>query len=273
MKCNLLIAYPYLTPACAKLLAEIKDARIFIDSGAFTAWKAGTKIKLQEYISFIKNLPFKPDGYFMLDEIGDPEGTKRNYKIMLDAGLNPIPIFTRGEKLSVMDEYFDTADVVGIGGLVQTRGNKGFVKGIMNKVGSRKVHWLGFTNTSFIAHFNPYSCDSSSWASSIWYGQLSLFSDSLTEIIINKKTFMEVPSREIFDLFKLYGEDINKLRSKSEWVNSGRGKSCLERMAFKSIARRIIDTERLHKTMLFAAICCDGHIDSMNEAFMYWRNK
>jgi len=38
-----------------------------------------------------------------------------------------VPIFTRGEDPSVLDDYYKTSDVVGIGGLVGTQGNKGFV--------------------------------------------------------------------------------------------------------------------------------------------------
>jgi len=147
-----------------KLLQENRDnVRFLLDSGAFTAWKAGKPIALDDYCRFIESLPFESWRYFMLDVIGDPAATMRNYETMLKRGFNPIPIFTRGEDPSVLDDYYKTSDLVAIGGLVGTPGNKGFVKGIMEKVGGRRVHWLGFFDCNFVKHYRPYSCDSSTW--------------------------------------------------------------------------------------------------------------
>jgi hypothetical protein len=161
---NLLVAYPYLKSELVKIIGENSSRiRFVLDSGAFTAWKAGKPIALDDYCRFIESLPFKPWRYFTLDVIGDPHATVKNYETMLARGFNPVPIFTRGEEPAMLDEYYKTSDVVGIGGLVGTEGNKGFVKGIMKLVNGRKVHLLGFTNLAFIKVFKPYMCDSSSW--------------------------------------------------------------------------------------------------------------
>ncbi len=173
---NLLVAYPYLKP---DVVSQIKDnanrIRFVLDSGAFTAWKAGKPIALDDYCRFIESLPIKPWRYFALDVIGRPQATLENYELMIKRGFKPIPIFTRGEAPEMLDHYYKTSDVVGIGGLVGTEQNKGFVKGIMSKVKDRKVHLLGFTNLAFLKFYKPYMCDASSWNSGARYGQCPLY--------------------------------------------------------------------------------------------------
>lgn len=175
-KLNLLVAYPYMRKREIDFIKREKDSvRLLIDSGAFTAWKSGKPIELDDYCTFIEKLPVTPWRYFMLDVVGDPKATFENYNIMLKRGLKPIPVFTRGEDISMLEEYYKTSDVVGIGGLVATQGNRGFVKGIMQHVGKRKVHWLGFTSLPYIRAFKPYMVDSSGWEAAARFGQADLY--------------------------------------------------------------------------------------------------
>lgn len=170
------MAYPYITPPLLDRISQHSShVRFVVDSGAFTAWKAGKSISVDDYCTFLNNLPVKPWRYFALDMVGNPEGSFRNYEIMLRRGFKPIPVFTRGEDPSVLDLYYKTSDVVGIGGLVATKGNKGFVRGIMEKVGDRKVHWLGFTSLPFLKHYKPYMADSSSWEMGGRFGAAPLY--------------------------------------------------------------------------------------------------
>ncbi len=157
------------------LTANKHDIQFILDSGAFTAWKAGKPISLDSYCKFIESLPIVPWRYFALDVIGDPVATVKNYEIMLRRGFNPIPIFTRGESIKLLDDYYKNSEVVAIGGLVGTPKNKGFIKGIMEHIGTRKTHWLGFTNPEFITHYKPYMCDSSSWEMGGRFGMADLY--------------------------------------------------------------------------------------------------
>jgi hypothetical protein len=218
-KLNILVAYPYANPKMLSILYENRDKiRFVLDSGAFTAWKAGKPISLDDYCRFIEKIPFEPWRYFTLDIIGDPIGTLKNYEIMLQRGFKPVPIFTRGDDLSIIDEYYKTSDVVGIGGLVGTNNNTGYVKGIMPYIGDRKVHWLGFTRLNFIAHYRPYMCDSSSVASSSRYGEISIWSGNKW-FRVSKKTKMD--SQLSYLLKNEYNIDVTRLFSKRSWVNSG----------------------------------------------------
>ena len=208
--------------------------RFVLDSGAFTAWKAGKEITVDEYCSFIESLPFKPWRYFTLDKIGDPDGSFKNYNLMLERGFKPVPIFTRGEDVSMIDEYYKTSDVLGIGGLVQTKGNKGFVKGIMSKIGDRKVHWLGFNAKYFLAYYKPYMCDSSSWSSSFRFASAKVYDKNGKWMAFTKKDFSKKPSDKLLRLIESHGVDPKRLAINSQWSNGNKS----EEYAIETLTHR-----------------------------------
>jgi hypothetical protein len=217
---NLLVAYPYFPPQVGVIKENADALRLVVDSGAFTAWKAGKPIQLDDYCRFLEGLPIKPWRYFTLDVIGDPHATMRNYETMLSRGFTPVPIFTRGEDPSVLDDYYKTSDVVGIGGLVGTAGNRGFVRGIMRHIGKRKVHWLGFTPFDFIKVYRPYMCDSSSWTSGARFGSFDLYMGRGRMIKVTKAEMAEKPSQEILDRVRFYGLDPAGLGIRENWHGS-----------------------------------------------------
>lgn len=218
-KLKILVAYPYLTKNVLDAIRHRhKDIDLLVDSGAFTAWKAKSFIALDDYCRFIEALPIEPWGYFSLDVIGDPKQSMINYETMLRRGFKPIPIFTRGDDVMALEEYYSRSNVVGIGGLVGTRGNKGFVKGVMERVGDRKCHWLGFSSLDFVKVYKPFGCDSSSLTASCRYGQVSLFCDKTKKfIVLTKKNFLKRPPNYIYDLIKSYGVDPIDLSKKNNW--------------------------------------------------------
>jgi hypothetical protein len=263
-KLNLLVAYPYMNKQMIDALQSNKDKiRFVLDSGAFTAWKAGKPIALDDYCKFIDSLPFKPWRYFTLDVIGDPEGTIKNYETMLSRGYKPVPIFTRGEDIKMLDKYFETSDVVGIGGLVGTPKNKGFVNGIMKHVGKRKVHWLGFTSMDYVKHYKPYMCDSSSFDSVLRFATLSVYKGSGQFYKTTKAKFTQEPSQELRKLFDVYNEDIGQLSTQSNWVNTGRNESILERICYKSAYQFQKDLFKNTNVKLFYACTTAWKIKSL----------
>jgi hypothetical protein len=221
LKRNFLVAYPYVNEVVIKALKKREsEIRFVLDSGAFTAWKAGKAIVLDDYCKFLEKLPITPWRYFTLDVIGEPDASIKNYEIMLKRGFKPVPIFTRGEKPEMIEEYYKTSDLVGIGGLVGTQGNKGFVNGIMKQVAGRKVHWLGFTSIDYIKYYKPYMCDSSSFTSAVRYGRLGLYEGNGKFKVVNQKTFLEKPSKEIFALLHKHDIPLEDLGKSYHWVNS-----------------------------------------------------
>ena len=273
-KLNILVAYPYMDKRTTELLTANQDRlRFLLDSGAFTAWKAGKEIKVDDYCRFIDSLPIKPWRYFTLDAIGDPHKTLKNYETMLERGYNPVPIFTRGESLEIIDHYYKTSDVVGVGGLVGTKGNRGFVNGVMQRVGDRKVHWLGFTSMDYIKRYRPYMCDSSSWIGALRYAQMKLYDKNGIFVSCSKKDFQKMPNQNVLRLLREYEVDIKSLSLSSNWKNSGCGKYPVEKVAFRSYVKLQNDVERNIRTKMFMAIASDCQVKLTVEAHIFWRGK
>jgi hypothetical protein len=261
---NILVAVPYLNSSMAQALVKHQhEIRFVLDSGAYTAWKAGKATSIDDYCKFIDNLPIKPWRYFLLDVIGNPDATIKNYEIMLQRGYKPVPIFTRGEDPSVLEDFYKTSDVVGIGGLVGTRGNKGFVNGIMKHVGKRKVHWLGFTRTEYVLHYKPYMCDSSSYASSLVFGSVNIYVGRGKFVTCQRRDFATRPSQEILDALRLYGLDPSTFAKRAEWVNSGRYRNAIEHLTYRSAVWANREVEKASGTRIFFAIVSDHHLYAM----------
>lgn len=270
-KLRILIAWPYMSKDVIEFLKENqKNITFLLDSGAFTAWKAGKELKVEDYIAFIKSLPFKPWRYFNLDKIGDPEGSHENYVKMLKAGLKPLPVFTRGESPEMLEEYYKTSDVVGIGGLVGTQGNKAFVKGIMEHVGDRKVHWLGFNSKEHLAHYKPYMCDSSSWAAAVRFASVKLYDKNGKWYQVGKQDFATKPPDHILKLIKSYGIDPKRLAQADQWKNSGRGDYALELLTCRSWAKYQIDIMDKLGVNFFLACASKWQVRLMLESWAYW---
>lgn len=251
---------------------EKQGVRFLVDSGAFTAWKSGKEISLDSYCKFLDNTRDISWRYFMLDKIGDPDGTIKNYEVMRQRGFKPIPVFTRGEDLSILKYYYQSSDLVGIGGLVGTQGSKGFVKGIMNEVGDRKVHWLGFAKSNFVSYYKPYSFDCSSWASGMMYARINLYLGSGRWKSFCKNDFALRPSNDIYKLIKdRYKIDPNLLGKASEWKNSGRGKYVIEDISYKSWTCYMSEVEKKLGSRFFMAVASDMQVRLTYEAYKFWK--
>jgi hypothetical protein len=272
---NILVAYPYLKKDVIEAIGEnLPKVRLLVDSGAFTAWKAGKIISVDDYCKFIEGLPFFPWRYFTLDVIGNAEKTLRNYQIMLNRGFKPIPIFTRGEHPSIIEEYYKTSDVVGIGGLVGTQGNKGFIKGIMKVIGDRKVHWLGFNEANFIAHYRPFMCDSSSWSSSFRYASAKVYDRAGRWIPFTKKDFAEKPDQVLLDLIRDHDVDPLRLAKNMEWSNGNREKEfAIETLTHRTWVKYQKDVYEKLKVNFFLACSTSGQVKLMIRAFNYWKSR
>lgn len=256
---DVLLAYPYLDKKTRDSVVRAQRAghiRFILDSGAFTAWRQGSVIELDDYCRFIEGLEEPPWRYFTLDVVGDPEGTWKNYETMLKRGFKPVPIFTRGDDPAMIDRYYETSDLVAIGGLVGTPRNRGFVKGIMTVVGDRKVHWLGFTVFDFLRIYRPYSADSSTWSMSIRFGVLDLWDPNFARMVrVSRKDFVKRPSDAVARLMAFYGEKVESLSHSSQWRNIKRnnGTTAMRRLTYRSSIRMAKDiTEKLGVNMFIA---------------------
>lgn len=273
LKLNILVAYPYFSKDVVEAIKDRQqEIRLIVDSGAFTAWKAGKTIEIDSYCRFIESLPIKPWRYFSLDKVGDPHGSMKNYETMIRRGFNPIPVFTRGEHPSALEDYYKTSDLVGIGGLVKTPKNVNFVKGIMPFIRGRKVHLLGFGNHNAIAYFKPYSFDSSSWSSGVRFGDIRLYDRN--GIWLEKFQRSDLPrlSSKHKHLLGIYGVDTSALADPEQWKNAGDNKRLLQILPTLAWVRYMIDIHLKLNSLFFLAVA-DGHqVNHMINAWDYWRS-
>ncbi len=177
-KLNVLYSYAYEKNVSLEKIAEYDDmVTTYLDSGAFTAYTQGKPVDIEEYMKYVGRAQEHLDNlvYFQLDVIGDPVGTSKNLKTMMNKGLKPIPIFTRGTSIKVLDKLAQgDHELISIGGVSFASGVRehtdGYVKYVMNRLPAKqKIHWLGYAKDSMLKAFNPYSFDSINWRwVSIW---------------------------------------------------------------------------------------------------------
>ena len=249
---NLLVSKPYMSDGVIDYWNSNRvDIRMIVDSGAFSNWKQGKETSVKEYVDFINNLPLKPWRYFTLDRIGDPKTTWTNYQQMLSSGLTPVPIFTRGTQPGELDRLYETSDLVGIGVGPGTNNHKGYLKYIVNQNKGRPLHWLGVTNPNMVSHFQPYSCDASSWESGGRYGSIQIYKGGGRFQAYRSKDRSKAPDPLIWRLIRSYGFDPKRLQYHDAWHG---GESVSRRLGCASWVRYTMDVEKRFGTRIFLAL-------------------
>lgn len=162
-------------------------ARIFLDSGAFSAHTLGVELKVSEYCDYIRrnmDIIRVEDGAVMasvLDGIGDPLQTWRNQLEMELRGVKPLPCFHAGEDERYLEHYVQNYEYITLGGMVgsSTKQLQIWLDRIWDKYlvdGSGrarlKVHGFGITSVPLMKRYPWYSCDSSSWIQSTSFGTI-----------------------------------------------------------------------------------------------------
>jgi hypothetical protein len=190
---------------------------LLVDSGAFTAWRNGETISLDDYCRALEACPLKLWRYFTLDVIGDPQKTRDNYRELLRRGFHPVPIFTRGENPEMLEEYYATSDLVAIGGLVKTLNNRAYVNGIMPHVKGRPVHLLGFTKMTWIRVYKPYSVDATTWEEGGIFGLMPIYLGNGRMSAVKRTSLVRPPSPEIQAACQRLSIDWPALRKRESW--------------------------------------------------------
>lgn len=252
---SLLVAYPYVTKGVYDLMAQfagVGGVRWLLDSGAFTAWKSGQPISLDDYCSFLRNLPVQPWRYFALDVIGDGAASARNYYEMLHRGFKPVPVFTRGESLDVLDRYYETSDLVAIGGLVSRVSDpKPYIKHLHKHLGQRAYHLLGFTALDWIKYLKPYSVDSSSWEAAARYGTLCVYmGQGRIKNLSHREVRSHLHDESLAARIRALGFELPDLGRESNWHG---GQSLARQITTASWMWLSIDVERRLGVRLFLA--------------------
>ena len=146
--------------------------KIFLDSGAFSAFSLGSKININDYAKFCHKNQDIIEVASVLDAIGDAEQTWRNQKELERQGVAVLPCFHYGEPEEVLQYYVENYDYITIGGMVPISSPQLLIwldriwgKYLTNPDGTPKlrVHGFGLTSVPLMARYPWFSVDSSSW--------------------------------------------------------------------------------------------------------------
>lgn len=178
-----------------------KRVNLFLDSGAFTNFTQNKEVvKLDDYIHFCQQNKSWLWNYISLDVIGDEEQSNHNFEVMKNAGLKPIPVFTRSsldpktraKELLKLCEKNEFIAIGGVAGRLNRTADKEYLYQtchFVRKYTKTKVHILGCGAVSIAKDLRPYSMDSS--APNQWnaYGALCFWDSTKKKIeILTRKT-------------------------------------------------------------------------------------
>lgn len=143
-------------------------ANIMLDSGAWSAWNKGKNIAVIDYISFVKEHSKLIQAHIALDVIEDDEVTKRYYQIMEYKGLEPIPVFHKGDNEKYLKYYISSrkGKLIALGGTAAERSKdkvREWVQQIHVQYPEQSFHLLGSSSGQVIPYCNLSSYDSSTW--------------------------------------------------------------------------------------------------------------
>jgi hypothetical protein len=149
---------------------------LIIDSGAYSAWKSGKQVDFNEYMAYLKSLheryPDEELEYINLDVIGDGKASLRNWLIMRDQGLRPIPVYHLGTAYKWLGRYLDLTDRVALSwfgtmpferrvlGLDYIWGN--YLIG-PNGLPTARVHGMGVGDFTSMVRYPWATSDATSW--------------------------------------------------------------------------------------------------------------
>ena len=163
-----------------KFVEQIKraDRKVFLDSGAFSAFTMNVDVDIEAYCRYIiDNIDIIEviDGNIcasVLDGIGSAQKTYENQNIMESLGVRPMPCFHYGEDERYLEYYIDNYSHITIGGMVPISSPQLHIwldriwdKYLTDENGipKLKVHGFGLTSVPLMAKYPWYSVDSSSW--------------------------------------------------------------------------------------------------------------
>lgn len=272
-KANVLISYEYWKKRpLSEVNSIISRTNCLIDSGAFSAFKSGVKITVEDYSDWLKSLRGRPFGYFNLDVIGDPKASRKQYGQMLNLGHKPIPVVTRGDSLDIVDEYYETASVIAIGGLVGLPRPGNHIARVMSRISTRKVHWLGYANVGMLKRYRPAMCDSSVLANVSRFGCIPLY-DPLTKKMLHlRREGFSDPKTAMkhADVLARVGIEPHELHKAVGWKSEVTGAAT--RASYRSGCAFSIDLEKNIGTKFFTVCINAANIESAVEA-MDFHNK
>lgn len=183
--------------------------KIVLDSGAFSAYTLGDPIDIDDYARFRIKYADYIEYAFMLDVIGDPEGTYKNYIYLSNEykGVDFVPVWQVTASLTEATRLLDVgAKMLGIGGVARC-GNDTARKQFMQRGLSLsheynvKIHALGIGAIGILMDIAVDFGDSTSWQWFSWYGRMWSPFDGWDSFCVSKNTRKRPEVNKIIDNF------------------------------------------------------------------------
>lgn len=157
--------------------------KVFLDSGAFSAFTQGIDIDLPAFCEYIHRNSDIIKVVSVLDGIGDPLKTYQNQLKMEALGCPALPCFHYGEDERYLEHYIANYEYITLGGMVPI--NKEQLRLWLDRIWNRyltdkdgfpirKVHGFGLTRLGLMRRYPWYSIDSSSWVQSAVNGGIMI---------------------------------------------------------------------------------------------------
>lgn len=187
----------FLKPRKERLEKGLENGKLFMDSGAFTAWTKGASIDVEEYCKYINENGEYVDYFGQLDTIPKVGGTLKeaeeaakstlkNYFEMVSMVKYPQKVvytFHVGEPIEVLEEalkwgveHKDIMQMIAIGGMVKKNANDkhSVISRVFNSIRKIypevKVHLFGCTSEQYFLDYPATSGDSSNYIMSATKG-------------------------------------------------------------------------------------------------------
>lgn len=156
------------------MVAKIREdgVRVFLDSGAFSAYTQGVQIDIGAYCDYCHRNADIIEVASVLDAIGDCDGTWRNQMAMEARGVRPLPCFHYGEPEDALKWYVERYDYITLGGMVPISTpqlilwlDRLWAEYLTHPDGTPKVkvHGFGLTSLTLMFRYPWFSVDSSTW--------------------------------------------------------------------------------------------------------------
>ncbi len=145
------------------------DARVFLDSGAFSAHTLGKPVDLGRYCEYLERVRGALHCYAALDGIGDWRGTAVTLRDMRARGLDPIAVFHSNEPYELLEDLAAGHGYIAFGGMASDGATREMLETHLDRCWKRlerhwpvRVHGFGIMAQWALERYPFYSVDSSS---------------------------------------------------------------------------------------------------------------
>lgn len=188
--------------------------KLFLDSGAFSAFTLGKTINIAEYCDFIKRNQSLLEVYAGLDVIGDFQKSRTNQEWMEAQGLSPLPCFHFKSPLQELKRMCEKYDYIALGGLVPLALKQKTMTvwldncfSIIKHYWPKKIHGFGLNSFDMWTRYPFYSVDSTSWLMGGKFRHIIKFNGE--KILSYSKKNITTKSLEVMNAYQQDYQDIN----------------------------------------------------------------